>query len=544
MVLSNTDQGLSSSTADGAGTAARTAQYYLVGGGIASLAAAVFLVRDAQIPGGNIHILEQSGVLGGSLDGAGSPEAGYITRGSRMFEAHFACTFDLLDSIPSLLNPDRTVKDEIDQFNREYAISSKCRLVSGGEKVDVSSFGFSLRDRFDLAKTFLRSEASLGDRTIEECFAPSFFKTNFWFMWATSFAFQKWHSAAEFRRYMWRFMHIFPGFKKLEGTLRIRHNQYEAIILPLVTWLKAQGVAFATDSPVTGLDVARSGGEHTISAIHYKQNGARKRISVAQEDRVFVTLGSMTENSTLGSMTEPPTLKTEKSGGAWHLWESLAEHDAAFGRPGVFCSDVDQSKWQSFTVTSMDSAFLDFMEAFTGNKTGTGSLVTIIDSNWLMSVVPFAQPHFLSQPDDIFVFWGYGLFPDRVGNFVQKKMSECSGEEILQELCCHLNIEDKASAIIGQANCIPCMMPFITSQFMPRSRGDRPPVIPEGATNFALMGQFCEVPDDVVFTVEYSVKSAKMAVNRLLGLGTDVPGVYKGHHDMRIIYGALKALRG
>jgi oleate hydratase len=90
--------------------------------------------------------------------------------------------------------------------------------------------------------------------------------------------------------------------------------------------------------------------------------------------------------------------------------------------------------------------------------------------------------------------------------------------------------------------CIPCMMPFITSQFLRRGRGDRPQVIPGGSTNLALVGQFCELPDDVVFTVEYSVRCSQQAVYSLLGLDREPPPVYKGYFDPRVLYRAFKAL--
>ena len=200
------------------------------------------------------------------------------------------------------------------------------------------------------------------------------------------------------------------------------------------------------------------------------------------------------------------------------LWEDIANGRPGFGHPAVFADNIEQTKWQSFTVTLNDPAFFKFIEEFTGNEAGTGGLFTLVDSNWFMSIVLAHQPHFINQPENIFVFWGYGLFPDRVGNFVNKAMSECTGEEILIELFQHLKLGDKAQPIIDAAICIPCMMPFITSQFMPRVKGDRPDVVPVGAKNFAFIGQFCEIPDDVVFTVEYSVRSALMAVYKLFDI--------------------------
>src|SRR5271169_6208420 len=82
--------------------ARRDMKVYLVGGGIASLAAAAFLIRDGHVPGHNITILEELERLGGSLDGAGSPEDGYVVRGGRMLEGKYRCTYDLFSSIPTL----------------------------------------------------------------------------------------------------------------------------------------------------------------------------------------------------------------------------------------------------------------------------------------------------------------------------------------------------------------------------------------------------------------------------------------------------------
>ena len=86
------------------------------------------------------------------------------------------------------------------------------------------------------------------------------------------------------------------------------------------------------------------------------------------------------------------------------------------------------------------------------------------------------------------------------------------------------------------------MMPFITSQFMPRVKGDRPPVIPEGSTNLAFIGQYCEIPDDVVFTVEYSVRSAQTGVYALLKLDKEVSPIYKGQYDIGVLFDSAKNL--
>jgi oleate hydratase len=516
---------------------------HLVGGGIASLASAAYLIRDGGVPGENICIYEETDVLGGSLDGEGSPEHDYVIRGGRMFtEEAYTCMFDLLSFIPSLTAPGKSVKDEIYEFNTRVKSHSHSRLVRNGQKIDASAMGFSNKDRLDLVAIMATSEESLGAKRIEDIFEPSFFKTNFWYMWCTTFAFQPWHSAVELKRYLLRFIQEFPRIHTLAGIRRTPYNQYDSIVLPVTTWLKDRGVQFVTGGKVTGLDFKYGADGKGVERIHYLREGSRHEIAIGSDDLVFVTNGSMTAASSLGTMSSPPTLGTKAAGGSWALWEVLAKDHTDFGRPSAFNGNVTESKWLSFTATLRDPTFLRLMEEFTGNKAGTGGLVTLTDSNWLMSAVVPYQPHFVNQPEGIHVFWGYGLFPDQEGNFVKKKMSDCTGEELLVELWRHLRFDDHIPMMLKTASCIPCMMPFITSQFMPRVKGDRPLVRPVGTTNIAFIGQYCEIQDDVVFTVEYSVRSAQTAVYSLLKIDREVSPLYKAQHDVGVLFGSLKTM--
>jgi oleate hydratase len=518
---------------------------HLVGGGIAALASAAYLIRDGGLPGGNITIYEETTKLGGSLDGAGAPKPGYMVRGGRMFTYEaYTCTFDLLSFIPSIDDPDNTISDDTHAFNEQHIPHSNARLVRGGEKVDVSVLGFSNKNRLDLIELMAVSEESLGAKRIEDVFEPAFFKTNFWFMWVTTFAFQPWHSAVELKRYLQRFIQEFPRIHTLAGVRRTRYNQYDSIVLPLTNWLKAQGVKFETGARVTDLDFKYGPGGKAVERLQLSRDGKPELVAVGEHDLVFVTNGSMTTASSLGSMSKPAPLHARdgKTDGSWELWETLAAKHPEFGTPAAFNGRVDESKWLSFTTTMTDPIFFDLMEKFTGNLAGTGGLVTFTDSNWLMSVVLAAQPHFIGQPENIKVFWGYGLFIDQIGNFVKKKMSDCSGEELMTELIGHLKFDAHKAGILQASDCIPCMMPYITSQFMPRVKGDRPPVTPPGTKNLAFIGQYCEIPDDVVFTVEYSVRSAQTAVFALLGLEKEVSKLYKGTHDPRVMFAAMTTL--
>ena len=288
--------------------------------------------------------------------------------------------------------------------------------------------------------------------------------------------------------------------------------------------------------------IVETAGVKTVEQIVFQRGGRTGEIMVRPIDRVLVTLGSMTEGSSLGSMDTPPVVKGKADGGAWALWEGIASGRPEFGNPGVFANDVDQSKWVSFTTTLSDPTLLRIVRDRTGNVPGEGGLITFPQSSWLASIVIPYQPHFIGQPEDVSVLWGYGLFVDKPGDFVKKPMSACTGREIMTEVLGHLGVRDELVDILEHAICIPCMMPFITSQFLPRARGDRPEVLPEGSKNLAFIGQFCEQPEDVVFTVEYSIRSAQTAVYGLLGLDRKPPPVYHGKFDPRVLYRAFRAL--
>lgn len=517
------------------------AKVYLVGGGIASLAAAAFMIRDGDILGRNITILEELNVLGGSLDGPGSPETGYVLRGGRMFESKYLCTYDLFSSVPTL-DKSKTVTQEIFDWNETMKTSSKSRLVRNGKRIVAPDFGLSEKHILTIERLVVEPEGMLGKSSIQDQFDASFFTTNFWFMWCTTFAFQPWHSAVEFKRYLMRFTHMVSGFNRLRGIMRTVYNQYDSLVRPLRKWLEERGVCFELGARVTDLSFGGSAGKRRVEAIVYEQGGRPARIALGENDYAIVTLGSMTDASEVGAMDAAAVLKGKSDGSAWTLWETIAAGRPEFGRPSVFSDHIDESKWLSFTTTLRDSEFFGLIRDFTGNVPGEGGLITFVDSSWLASIVLPHQPHFIGQPDDVQVFWGYGLFVDKPGDFVKKPMAACTGREIMTEILGHLHAQDRASTLLAGANCIPCMMPFITSQFLRRERGDRPDVVPASYVNLAFTGQFCELPDDVVFTVEYSIRSAQTAVYALLGLDRAPPAVYKSQYDPRVLIKAFAGL--
>jgi oleate hydratase len=518
-----------------------SAATYLVGGGIASLAAAVFLIRDGDVQGQTITILEESSRLGGSLDAAGNATDGYVMRGGRMIESKYLCTYDLFSSIPTL-DGAKTVTHEIFDWNKTMETASKSRLFRDGHRIDRPSFGLSEKDILNLERLAIEPEEFLGRTTISDQFAPGFFETDFWHMWCTTFAFQPWHSAVEFKRYLVRFTHMVSGFNTLTGIMRTVYNQYDSMVLPLHKWLEERGVKFKLKTTVTDLAFAHGKDGLKVEKIIVEQDGCVREIAVTEQDKVIVTLGSMTEGSSLGAMDSAAALLGKADGGSWALWEKIAANHTEFGHPSNFADHIEKSKWMSFTTTLHDPMFFELIRDLTGNVPGEGGLITFPESSWLASIVLPHQPHFIGQPEGVQVFWGYGLFVDIPGNFVKKPMAACTGREIMTEIIGHLRLQEHGGRILEICTCIPCMMPFITSQFLPRSKGDRPQVVPEGLKNLAFVGQYCELPDDVVFTVEYSIRSAQKAVYSLLGLERKAPPVYKGQFNPRVLLEAFLAL--
>lgn len=496
-------------------------QAYFVGGGLASLAGAAYLIRDCNFKGENIHIIEGLHILGGSNDGAGNAANGFIVRGGRMLnEETYENFWELFSTIPSIDMPEMSVTEEILNFDHLHPTRAQARLVDKhGNKIDVTAMGFNNSDRLALGKLMMMPEEKLDDLTIEDWFkdTPHFFTTNFWYMWQTTFAFQKWSSLFEFRRYMNRMIFEFSRIETLEGVTRTTYNQYESVILPIKEYLNKHNVDFSINAIVTDIDF-KPGEDITATAIHIMKEEGEEIIELKEDDICIMTNGCMTDNATLGDFNTAPEYNPERPMSG-ELWEKIAKKKMGLGNPTPFFSNPDQTNWESFTVTCKGNKLLKLIEQFSGNIPGSGALMTFRDSSWLMSIVVAAQPHFKNQPMDTTIFWGYGLYTDRVGDYVNKPMRECTGEEILIELLHHLHFEDEIDEIMETVvNVIPCMMPYVDSQFQPRKITDRPMVVPEGSTNFAMISQFVEIPEDMVFTEEYSVRAARIAVYTLLGV--------------------------
>jgi oleate hydratase len=517
---------------------------HIVGGGFGGLAAAACLIRNAGVSGPDITIYEADQRMGGGFFLGGTANSGYNLPGS-VFDKEFRCTFDLLQTIPSVRDPSVSVKDEFFTFNARHPFNDCAHIIDrNGQIVHGPRFGLSLRDGLDLVRLVLMPEARLDGRRIEEFFSARFFSTEFWLLWSTIMGTLPQHGATEFRRYLNRALALFPYLSDMKQILRTPCNQYEAFVEPLVAWLRPRGVNLLTSAFVQDIGFAPSPGRITVNRVDYQQDGAAVSVPVAPDDIVLVTLGSQAENLSTGSMTQPPA--PQHNGRSSALWKRLAQGRTDFGNPDLFFGmpQIPSSRWVTFTVTTTGTEFIDQLSALTGSEPGSGGLVTLKDSGWLLSLTIFHQPEVTSQPPDTHVWWGYGLYPEHNGDYVQKRMDACTGAEILEEVLRQLRFDQQLPRIMASSICIPCDMPFVNNIWLPRNRADRPRVVPEGATNLGLIGQYVEVPQDIAFTIEYSVRTAWEAIHLLLKRGPAPPPVYQGQYDPRALLGAVKVFVG
>ena len=516
---------------------------YLVGSGLASLAAACFLVRDAQMPGKNIHILEAMDIAGGACDGIDDPTRGYVMRGGREMEDHFECLWDLFHSIPSLEVPGASVLDEYYWLNKHDPNYSLCRATErrGEDAQTDGKFGLSQKGSMEIMKLFFTKDEDLYDKTIEDVFDDEVFGSQFWLYWRTMFAFENWHSALEMKRYFQRFIHHIGGLPDFSALKFTRYNQYESLILPMQKYLEAAGVEFRFGTEVTNVRFEITDGKKTARAIECRTKNGDTEIPLTEKDLVFITNGSCTEGTIYGDQNHAPVGDAEvRSSGCWSLWKKIAAQDPSFGHPEKFCSDIEKTNWESATVTTANEEIIDQIKKIckrdprTG-KVVTGGIVSCRDSKWLLSWTINRQGQFKNQKKDEVCVWVYSLFTDVPGDYVKKPMKECTGKEITAEWLYHLGIpvEDIERLSGEECNCTPTMMPYITAFFMPRSAGDRPDVIPDGSVNAAFLGQFAETPRDTIFTTEYSVRTAMEAVYGLCGVDRGVPEVWGSVYDVR-----------
>ena len=526
---------------------------YIIGSGLGALAAACFLVRDGQMKGENVHILEKEPIPGGACDGYYYNDIGYVMRGGREMDNHFECMWDLFRSIPSIETEGVSVLDEYYWLNKADPNYSLMRAtVNRGEDAHTDKkFNISDKGAMEIMKLFFTPDEQLYNKRINEVFDEEVFDSNFWLYWRTMFAFENWHSALEMKLYIQRYIHHIGGLPDFTALRFTKYNQYESMILPMIKYLESFGVQFHYGVKVENVLFDIKSNKKQAKTIVTIVNGKEENINLTENDLVFITNGGCVENSTLGSQNKKAKFNYEiKPGGGWDMWRKIAKQDKSFGNPDKFCSNPEESNWMSATVTTLDDKIPPYIEKickrnpFSG-KVVTGGIVTVKDSNWLLSWTFNRQPQFRSQPKNQLCGWIYGLFSDKPGNYIKKPMRECTGKEICMEWLYHLGVptDQIEKLATNSANTVPCMMPYITAFFMPRQLGDRPLVVPKGSVNFAFLGQFAETKRDTIFTTEYSIRTAMEAVYTLLDIDRGVPEVWGSVYDIRDLLNATVKLR-
>lgn len=519
---------------------------YIIGTGLAGLTAAFYLVRDGQMKGEHIHLLEKLDLAGGSCDGRKDVTKGFYMRGGREMDNHFEIMWDVYRDVPSIETEGVSVLDEYYWLNKKDPNYSLCRAtVNRGQDAHTDGkFELDKESAMDLTKLFMIPEEQLEDKKISEIFNQNFWKTNFWLYWQTMFAFQRWSSALEMKRYLQRYVHHIDGLPDFSALRFTKYNQYESMILPLVKYLEAHGVKIEYGIDVKNVVIENVGGKKIAKKIEYIKDDNYGSIDLLETDLVFITNGCCTDTSCYGDQTHAPDLSEIRNGygESWDMWKNIAAQDKAFGNPDKFCSDVEATNWMSATVATSDDEIIEYIKKICkrdprSGKVTTGGIVTVKDSteNWYLSWTINRQPQFKSQDKDTVLIWVYSLNTNKPGNYVKKPMRECTGEEVCREWLYHIGfpIEKIDEYAKTKANTTTCYMPYINAFFQPRKNEDRPKVVPDGAVNFAFIGQFAETPRDTIFTTEYSMRTGMESVYTLLDIDRGVPEVWGSAFDVR-----------
>lgn len=526
---------------------------YIIGTGLAGLTAAFYLVRDGQMPGNHIHLLEKLELTGGSCDGYKDVHKGFYMRGGREMDNHFEIMWDVFRDVPSIETPNVSVLDEYYWLNKHDPNYSLCRAtVNKGEDAHTDKlFKLDKDSAMALSQLFITPEANLEDKKISDVLPESFWETNFWLYWQTMFAFQKWSSALEMKRYLCRYVHHIDGLPDFSALRFTKYNQYESMILPLIEYLKKHDVDVQFGMDVKNVVIEDVDGKKTAKELIYVKDNKEQSIPLTADDLVFITNGCCTDTSCYGDQTHAPDLShiVNGQGESWDLWKNIAKqakHDE-YGHPDVFCSDTEATNWMSATVeTSNEDIIQHIMNICKrdprAGKVTTGGIVTVKDSvnNWFLSWTINRQPQFRSQNKDTVLVWLYALHTDTEGNYIKKAMRDCTGEEICQEWLYHIGMDESKIKDYSENACntTTCFMPYINAFFQPRKNVDRPKVVPEGAVNFAFIGQFAETPRDTIFTTEYSMRTGMESVYTLLNVDRGVPEVWGSQYDIRELLSA------
>ena len=544
-------------------------QMYIVGAGLAGLAAAVYAIQDANFNPQNIHIIDEKSYKGGALYSKGGTNGKvYSTPGARLLDqiAHNHFRENFLKRIPNMAEQDemeklgrnkilpetfnkfkKTISDDLEDYFKTHRLDGKVRLIDKNKKViDAHNFGFTGGDIWALFKfLYLTPERKIQDKRIDEVLPPHFFKTNFWAMFQGVFAFQQWHSAIECQRYMLRFFASVDTITALHTEMNPPYDSYNSWVVPTVRYLKTLGVEFIMGTRVVDVDFRPTTDEKTVTKLHCLQQGAAKDIPIRRNDFTFISIGSKVSDVKIGTMHKAPvTVQVDHpEDGAFLLWQKMAAKQPELGNPLKFTASPDHSEFVIWSCTTKGKVWDKLVLGLTGNKRmGEQHEIVFPDSPWRnIFHVPW-QPFVPNQTPDTTIIMGMCEHCGNKGEFVKKPMWACTGEEILTEFGKSFGWEEELPGIIKNSEITVYYEPYVTSMFLPRNLFDRPKVVPNRSTNLAFIGEYTEMPEDTVFMVSYSTKSAQLAVHEMFGV-TNIPITPKVAHNQWNPYWFLKIVK-
>jgi oleate hydratase len=524
-------------------------QMYIVGAGLAGLATAVYAIQDANFNPQNIHIIDEKSYKGGALYSEGGAKGKvYSTPGARLLDeiAHNHFRWNFLKRIPNMAEQDamekldnspealksytkfkKTISDDMEDYFKTHHLDGKVRLIDKDKKIiDAHKFGLTGGDLWAVAKfLYFTPERKIQDKRIDEVLPPHFFKTNFWAMYQGVFAFQQWHSAIECQRYMLRFFASISTMTSLHTEMNPPYDSYNAWVVPTVRYLKSQGVDFVMGTRVVDVDFRPTTDEKTITMLHCLQQGVAKDIPIRRNDFTFISIGSKVSDVKIGTMHKAPvTVQVDHpEDGAFLLWQKMAAKQPELGNPLKFTASPDHSEFVIWSCTTKGKVWDRLVLDLTGNKRmGEQHEIVFPDSPWRnIFHVPW-QPFVPNQTPDTTIIMGMCEHCGNKGEFVKKPMWASTGEEILTEFSHAFGWEKELPEIIKNSEMTVYYEPYVTSMFLPRNMFDRPKVVPNRSTNLAFIGEYTEMPEDTVFMVSYSTKSAQLAVHQLFDI-TNIP---------------------
>ncbi|KAJ5987120.1 hypothetical protein N7451_011485 [Penicillium sp. IBT 35674x] len=497
---------------------------WILGSGTAPLASALYLVQFAKVPASQVHVLDSHISMGQVLHNNGDPIHGYDQFAGCLPVPVGKPLKELLSMVPSVARLGHTVMDDIKsaETGRIKQTASRTRFLvqrnNSLHDIHTKSLNLNPKHRMELILFMLKGEKRLGRNQIRDFLPNSFFQSTFWTIWSAQFGFQPWHSAIEFRRAVRQHLGGFHNLSILNCLDITGYYQQDSVFLPIFLHLQSLGVDFHFDTTITDIISTVRDGQERISQLRMIQNGFSMQQKISDDDIVFITPGSTVSGMTRGTNDHPPGRHSlephDELDENWAIWLEIGTRNDILGNPYNFCTRESESLLESFTITTSDPGLIEYIDLHTHNHTEAGSIISFDESPWKLTCCIPTQPVFVHQPANIRIFWGFALFARRQGDYVRKPMYDCSGAEITKELLGHLHFASQPS----KTTTIPRVMPRMTAMLLIRSPNDRPQVIPPSISNLALIGPFVEIPHYSCVDTSYGVRTAQLAVSRLMGL--------------------------